>query len=137
MDDQPSETKTQPPFSNGTAAPSFIEQLVDLVQTHVELFFLESQFECIQFVRRAVPLLIAVFLATLAFVLIQISIIDGLIHWGLPLWGACLLIAGVYGVVAAGLILYVGRRDARAGKPFQGSVDEFKRSRTWIHKRFF
>jgi hypothetical protein len=116
--------------------PSLLKQLGQLLKTHIELGLLESRFEAEQRARRAAVLAVAAFLGLTAYVFLQVLIVQGLMAAGLSAALACLVLFGLYALTAAVLVLAVGKRQPQAGQPFQGSRDEFQRSREWIRARF-
>jgi hypothetical protein len=108
-----------------------------LVEDHLRLGFLEGRFEAEQAGKRLVVLALCALLSLTVFVLLQIGLVDGLVHLGLPLWGSCFIVGALFAGVIAGLWVRAGRRDTAAGQPFQGSREEWRRSWGWIQKRFF
>jgi hypothetical protein len=125
-------------LQNGNqAVSSVIQQLGTLLEDHLRLGFLESRFEAEQAGKRLLILGICGLLSLTVFILIQVGMVDGLVHLGLPLWAACFVVGILFAGGVAALWTAAGKRDGAAGRPFQGSRDEWRRSWGWIQRRFF
>jgi uncharacterized membrane protein YqjE len=133
------EGTTHPRPETAPAEPklSAMEQVGAMLKAHLDLAKLESQFEMATLLKRAAAMAVAAVLGVTTYVLLQIAFVHGLIALGLPLWAACLIVSAVYAAGIAFLVFSVGKRDAKAGEPFQGTREEWQRSREWIRKRFF
>jgi hypothetical protein len=127
--ERPVETSSEPLF--------ILKQMRDVLGAHVDLVALESRYEWDYWRRLVVVLAICGLLAFSVYILLNIVVLSALVHAGLPLWGACLILIGVYAAAAAFLFFGTVKRDPRAGAPFQGSLAEWQRSLAWIQKRFF
>lgn len=105
-----------------------------VLEDHVNLAALESQYELELLAKRLVAFSAAFILALAAFLLAQVAVIYGLVAIGLPAWGACLLLVALYGVVAALIVTRWGTRNAKAGAPFSGTRRELVKTLQWIQK---
>ncbi len=116
--------------------PSLLNRGMDLLQDQVELFLLEWQYEKKQGWRRLWTGGVGVFLMLTAFVFLQIAFVRGLVRWGGSLGWVCLGLGLFYAVLGIILCWRFGRRDARAGDPFQKSREELEQNFKWIQKLF-
>jgi uncharacterized membrane protein YqjE len=121
---------------NGESQKSVTGEVLSLLEDHMELASLEWEYEKAQSMRRLGALAGAALLVVTAFAFLQVAIVQGLVAFGLSLPVASLVLAGVYGIAAAGLMATSGRRDPRAGEPFQGTRAEIKRNLRWIRQIF-
>ena len=119
---------------NGEPKRSVTGDVLSLLEDQVELASLELEYEMDQAVRRLGALVVGAFLGLTAFAILQIAIVSGLERLGLSLAQASLILAAVYGIVGATLIMKFGRRDKLAGAPFQGTLDEVRKNLRWIRK---
>ena len=128
-----------PAVTNGAprAPQSTFKQITTLLERHAQLGLLEGQYEIVQAGKRAAALAACAVLAVTLYVLLHVAILAGLVALGLPLWAAALILMFVYAVAIGVIYAKVGRRDAKAGAPFEASRAEWKRSAEWIRKRFF
>jgi len=134
----PSAPSSQSETSNGEKpSVSPLKQIADLIDDHVELAMLEGEMEFDRFATRLVSYVVGGVFGITAYILLQVGIIHGLVRLGLPLWAACFILVAVYGLVAILAIAGVRHRDPRLGIPFQGTREEWRRSKQWIQKRFF
>ena len=115
---------------------SFLSHLITILQDHLELAELEWKYERGQVQRRIAAWAIAALLILVAVVLLQIALISALMSQGLSLGVVCLTLTVVYGVIAGGIAFLFGRRDPKAGDPFQGTKQELLRNLQWIQKLF-
>jgi hypothetical protein len=125
--------------SNGTETekkPSLISEIFSQITDHFDLLALESRYEMECVGKRVAAVAIASVLGITAFTLLQIAIVYGLVKAGLSLGVSCLILAVVYGVVAAVVMLKMGKRDARAGEPFEATQRTIKESLQWIQQVF-
>jgi len=103
---------------------------------HVDLLQLEVQYEAQEAKRRFLFLVVCGVCVFFAVVMAQCWLIYGLHRAGVSLhW-----ILGSLMAVWSGAGVYVYRRwalrESRAGEPFEGSRNEFKRSIQWIQGHF-
>lgn len=121
---------------NGThkETSSTAQRVIGLLQDHVELGTLECHYESSQTRRRVCAIFLGVVFGLTAFVFVQVAMIQGLLRAGLPLWAFSLLAAAFYGTLAGTIYHRWGRRDPRAGAPFQASGEELKRNLQWIRQ---
>ena len=119
---------------NGIESSSVIQRITELLEDHIELGTLECRYESSQARRRIFAIILGVVFGLTAFVFLQIAAVHALLHLGLPLWAVCLVLAAIYGVSSAIVYRRWGRRDTRAGPPFQASSEEIKRSLQWIRQ---
>src|SRR5262245_20597562 len=115
---------------------SVIGEALELLEDQMELTSLEWQYETGQGVRRLLALAAAGVLGVIAFALLQVALVLGLVAVGLSIAQAALLLAAVYGIAAAVLYGKFGKRDKRAGGPFQGTRDEMRKNLQWIRQFF-
>ena len=78
--------------------------IVELLSRHAELAKLEFQVELSEFFRKLRLLFFATLLFTIGFCFLQITIFMGLVHIGLPIWAASLLLGFAY-IIIAGISL--------------------------------
>jgi len=121
---------------NGDPKKSAAGEVFSLLEDQIELASLEWTYEKKQSVRRIGALAAAALLVLTAFVMLQVTIVVGLVRVGLPVAGACLALAAVYAVVAGLLTWISGRRDPGAGVPFQGTRQELRHNLRWIRQLF-
>jgi len=119
---------------NGMESSSVIQRVMGLLEDHIELGTLECRYESSQARRRICAIALGAVFGLTAFVFLQVALIRGLLRTGLPLWVLCLVAAAVYGALSVFIYRRWGRRDPRAGPPFQASGEEFKRSLQWIRQ---
>lgn len=121
---------------NGHEPPrrSLTGDVISVLEDQVELISLELGYETEQGAKRAVALLLAAFLGMLAFAILQIAIVKGLELLGVSLGVACVILATAYTLVAALLVMKFGRRDKRAGEPFQGTRSEIRKNLEWMRQ---
>jgi heme A synthase len=103
---------------------------------HVELAALELRYEARQAKRRAVAAATVLILVLTGFILVQAGIILSLMRAGLPAWVASFVLGGTYLVLALVVYVLFGRRDKRAGPPFQGTQRELGETLRWIQNLF-
>ncbi len=115
---------------------SLVSRILTLLKGHFELAKLEGRYEAAYVAKRMTAYALSAFLGLTVFILLQIAFIHGLMALKLPLGMACLVLATIYMVVIWVLVGRAGERIASAGRPFQGSRDEWRRSKDWIFKRF-
>jgi uncharacterized membrane protein YqjE len=111
-------------------------QFFALLEDQIDLASLEWQFEKSHSLKRIGALVFAVFLAFAAFVFIQVAIIAGIVATGRSIWLSALILAGVYLIIAILLLWKFGRRDPKAGSPFHGTRQEFRKNLKWIQQIF-
>ncbi len=116
--------------------PSVIGELIGVLQDHWDLFLLELGFESRQAARRLWAIVVAVAFLGLALALLQVALLSALRAAGLSLTAACLWMGGGYAVLGLLILAIWGRRDRRAGGPFDGTRREVGRSLQWIRKLF-
>jgi hypothetical protein len=119
---------------NGMESSSSIQRVMTLLEDHMELGALECRYESSQARRRIRAVIFGAVFGLTAFVFLQVALVQGLLRAGFPLLELCLLAAAVYGTLAVIIYRRWGRRDPRAGPPFQTSGEEFKRSLQWIRQ---
>lgn len=110
---------------NGHGLPRF-------VRDHIELFKLELAFEKRAARRRMISSALVAFFGLNAVIFAEILTFQALLMAGLGTAGAAgaLLFASAAG--AALSWFFIGRRDPRAGTPFEGTRAEVVRSAKWI-----
>jgi len=74
--------------------------------------------------------------ALTAYIFAQIAIVRVLERSGVSLGQISLGLAVFHGFLAFLLISRMGRRDPRAGKPFEGTLEEWDHTLKWIQKFF-
>jgi len=111
-----------------------LNQVLDLVEDHIELAHLEYRYEKDESWRRLGIGALVSFCALSAFLFIQIAVILALRKAGLPLYAICLLFAALYAASAVWIHQRFNKRNPAAGEPFQGSREELTRSFQWIHR---
>src|SRR5262245_25047427 len=105
-----------------------VSDVVGLIEDHIELASLEWQFEKEQGTRRLMAVGAGLILGLCAFGFLQIAILGGLVGLGMPLWGAAVSLAVVYGGIAGVCLWRFGHRPAQAGEPFQGTRAEIRKN---------
>ena len=121
-------------MENGKPQPSLTGTALSLLEDQMELATLELEYEAGYSAKRLVAVLASLFLGLTAFAILQVAIIYGLKLLGLSIPVSCLILAAVYGVGAGVLIGTVGKRDKRAGSPFQGTREELRKNLRWIRQ---
>ena len=121
---------------NGIESSSVIQRIVTLLEDHIKLGALECRYESNQARRRIGAIILGAVFGLTAFVFLQIVAVHGLLHLGLPLWVVCLFGTAFYGLLSVFIYRRWGRRNPRAGLPFQASGEELKRSLQWIRQTF-
>jgi uncharacterized membrane protein YqjE len=121
---------------NGESKKSITGEVLSLLEDHMELASLEWEYEKTQTKRRLGALAVIALLAMSAFAFLQIAIVYGLVALGLTFPLASLVLAGTYLIIAAILCSTMGKRDKRAGEPFQGTRQEIRRNIKWIRQIF-
>jgi uncharacterized membrane protein YqjE len=119
-----------------TAKKSRLSEIIALLEDHLELLSLELRYERSQGARRLVAWGVAGALALCAFVFLQIALVRALVHAGFGTGWVCLGLGAAYVIAAAIVYRLWGRRDARAGAPFQSSREELSENLKWIRKIF-
>lgn len=84
--------------------------------------------------RRLILGAVALILGMTAFILLQVTIVMGLSQLGVSVPVSALILSGVYGAVAFGLLRRFGRRHPEAGPPFEATQRELEESYRWIQK---
>ena len=121
---------------NGQGKKSLVGEAFELIDDHLELASLEWEYEKAQSLRRLGGLAGVAVMVLSAFALLQVAAVYGLVHFGLSVGFACLALAGVYVAIAVFLFWKFGRRDPRAGEPFQGTRQELHYNLKWIRQFF-
>jgi uncharacterized membrane protein YqjE len=126
---------------NGHTTPTepkrtFARDVFGLLEDHLELASLEWEYEKAQGIRRIIGLTIGAVAGLCAFIFLQVAIVTVLIRAGMPVWGAAVLLTGLYGVVAVICFKVFGKRPAKAGEPFQGTKTEIRKNLRWIQQFF-
>jgi len=125
-----------PNDSSSTRSRSVLADVTAMLEDHMDLAALETQYEVEQAGRRSVAFGIIFMLALAAFLLVQVSVIYGLSALGMPVWGACLVMASVYALSAIAIFVRWGRRDARIGPAFAATRREMGETVQWMQKIF-
>lgn len=112
-------------------------EIARLLSRHIDLARLELQLEVQEAFRRCRLFLMAVLLFLVGFCFLQIAILMGLVHIGVPAWAASILLGLLYIVGAVFLVVRLSRRNPSLGRAFEGTQQELERSLEWISKRFF
>ncbi len=116
--------------------PSILQSVVGLLQDQLDLFSLELGFEKRQVRRRALALVAIGIFGLLSAALFQVAIVLWLAKEAPNIAGVCGLLGLLYGVIAGGIFWGLGRRDPRAGKPFEGSRRQLDENLKWIQTLF-
>lgn len=111
--------------------------LINLLDDHAKLALLEWRYENERFLKRACVIAAGVVLALTAYCFLQIAVVESLRNSGWSLIHISIGLAIVNGVLGGLLISKLGHRDPRAGRPFQGTVEEWDKNLKWIQRFFF
>lgn len=125
-----------PETSERRSDPSLASQVLSVLNDQFELADLELRYERSQFVRQLAALLLALVLGGTYFVLLQIAMVHALVLRGHALGHVCLVLGGIYGLLAGVIYRVFGQRDPRAGEPFEASRKELGKNLKWIQKLF-
>jgi len=125
-------------MNNGDTDPkqTVISEVLDVLSDHVEILSLEWRYESRQAARRLAAVGIALVLSFTAFLLLQVALVYGLMAAGLNAGWASLLLAAIYMIAGAFAWQIFGRRDIRAGRPFEATRRQLPESKQWIQKLF-
>jgi hypothetical protein len=113
--------------------PKFVTGLLD---DHAKLALLECRYEGERLLRRLCVIVVGGFFTFTAYVFMLIALVRALEKWGSSLGEISLGLAVVHGFVAVFLVSRMGRRDPRAGRPFEGTLEEWDHTLQWIQKFF-
>ncbi len=113
-----------------------IQQILEVLTDHAELASLELRFEAKQASRRLAVLAAVALLISMVVVLLHVALILGLVALGLHPAFACLVVAAADAGGAYAMAVNLGRRDPRAGSPFEQTRQELPESVEWIRKLF-
>ena len=136
MRDTPDPDTLEDMTENHSPRPSRISEILKVLSDHAELASVEAQFEAAQASRRLLGGILAAVFALAAFTFVQFSLVAALMALGLRFGFACLSLAGIYALCAAAVWFGLCRRDAQAGRPFDGTRRELGETLEWIHKLF-
>ena len=103
--------------SLGTVIATAVAQLQQIIRDQIELAALEIKRSAVRALRSSVAFIAALFLLSLAVLLLIISFGFGLAAMGIPTWLAFLILAGVFILVAGILLLFAGRNASRISGP--------------------
>jgi len=125
-------------MNNGDTEPkkTVISEVLDVLSDHAELLSLEWRYESRQAGRRLAAIGTALILGLTAFLLLQVALVYGLMVAGLNVGWSSLLLAVVYVIAGAIVWQIFGRRDVRAGRPFEATRQQLPESKEWIQKLF-
>lgn len=101
----------------GVLIATAIAQLQQIIRDQMELAALEIKRSVVRAVRSSVSFLAALFLLSLAVLLLIISFGFGLAALGVPTWLAFLILAGVFILIAGLLLLFAGRNASKIAGP--------------------
>lgn len=116
--------------------PGLISDMVGLLNDQADLAALELHYETAQATRRLVALILAGLFALASFGILQLMILNILIQFRLSWLAASALLVVLDAIVAVLIFKFVGLRDPRAGRPFEGTRRESKETLQWIQKLF-
>jgi len=111
--------------------------MINLLQDSLQLTALEWDYERSRLLKRLCFLGAGVILALTAYIFAQAALVWYLINLGGSTGWILAGLAGGNALVAFLLIGYGGRRDPRIGKPFEGSIEEWRENLKWIQRFFF
>ena len=117
-------------------APSLRHEILGLLEDHLELGQLEYRYESEVGRRRLLVLAFAALCLLSSLVFVQMGLFHVMVNRGFSFYAICLMFAVFWAVVGICLYQYVGRRDVQAGKPFEGTGKELRRSIQWIQTHF-
>ena len=121
-------------MSSFIEATSLLKHIPGVLEEYFELFQLECRYESEVGRRRLVAGACAALCLVTAFVFIQIALVDGLLHVGVPLYAAVLGLALVWSAIGFWIFHQFGQRDVRVGEPFEGTRHELRRNLQWMQK---
>ncbi len=101
----------------GVLITKVIADLQQIIRSQIELAALELQESAKRALRSSVSFIVALFLLSLAVLLLIVSFGFGLAALGIPTWLAFLILAGVFILVAGLLLLFSGRNAAKISGP--------------------
>lgn len=101
----------------GVLIATAIAQLQQIIRDQMELAALEIKRSAVRALRSSVSFLAALFLLSIAVLLLIISFGFGLAALGVPNWLAFLILAGVFILVAGILLLFAGRNASKIAGP--------------------
>lgn len=115
---------------------SVVSEVLEVLSDHAEILSLEWRYESRQAGRRLAAIGVAMVLSLTAFLLLQVALVYGMMAAGLNAGWSSLILATIY--VIAGVIVWqvLGKRDARAGRPFEATRRQLPESKQWIQKLF-
>ncbi len=122
--------------NGGHPRKSVIGEFIGLLEDQMDLASLEWQYEKELNVRRLGALIAAAVLGFAAFIILQFALVMGIAALGVPVGWACVILAGVYILIAGLLLFKFARRDPRMGEPFQGTRQEIRKNLRWIEQLF-
>jgi len=125
-------------INNGDTEPrkTVVSEVLDVLSDHAEILSLEWRYESRQAGRRLAAIGVAVVLGLSAFLLLQVALVYGLMVAGLNAGWASLLLAAIYMIAGAVVWRILGKRDPRAGRPFEATRKQLPESKQWIQKLF-
>lgn len=103
--------------SLGTLVANAIAQLQQIIRDQIELAALEIKKSAVRALRASVSFVAALFLLSLAVLLLIISFGFGLAALGVPTWLAFLILAGGFILAAGLLLLFAGRNASKISGP--------------------
>jgi len=122
-----------PLFNRG----KFLTDLViNLVEDHARLASLEWRYEKTHILRKVCSIAAAALLTLTAYVLAQVALFWEVFRLWRSVVGVSLGLAAINAGSAALLVWGLFRKDPRAGKPFQGTTEEWKETTLWIRELF-
>lgn len=101
----------------GVLIATAIGQLQQIIRDQMQLAALEIKRSAMRALRSSVSFLAALFLLSIAVLLLVISFGFGLSALGIPTWLAFLILAGAFILIAGLLLLFAGRNAAKISGP--------------------
>lgn len=101
----------------GVLIATAIAQLQQIIRDQMQLAALEIKRSAMRALRSSVSFLAALFLLSIAVLLLVISFGFGLSALGIPTWLAFLILAGAFILIAGLLLLFAGRNAAKISGP--------------------
>ena len=101
----------------GVMVANAIADLQQIIRSQIELAALELKRSAKRALRSSVSFIAALFLLSLAVLLLVFAAGFGLAALGIPTWLAFLILAGVFILLAGILLLFAGRNAARISLP--------------------
>jgi hypothetical protein len=123
-------------YSEPTDKPSAFREAAGLLEDHLSLAAVEAEYELALWRRRAIWIGLGVVACLAALVWLEVTAFWGLAAIGLAPVACSGILFGFHALVAAIAIIVAKRRDESAGQPFEGSKEQWRRTRVWIQELF-